>query len=136
VKNDNDDDDEDSVFLEAFLNAKILVPVVVPDIVVVSCMKDNKNIFELPLPPTDKDPSVEAAEKESVLGMVDDVDNNITDDDKIQELLPPPATPPSPLKQVRRSRRIAVMSEPPLLPFLRRSLRLGLIPRVSYVGMC
>jgi len=52
----------------------------------------------------------------------------------------PPVPPPSmptipPQQQLRRSLRIAA-NAPPILPLLRRSPRLALKPRVSYVGMC
>jgi hypothetical protein len=44
-----------------------------------------------------------------------------------------------PLPQVRRSQRLAnarTLQELPIPPILRRSPRLALMPRVSYVGMC
>ena len=59
-------------------------------------------------------------------------------------LSPPPPPLPFPLpspQQLRRSARIAAiaalpLSRAPVLPILRRSPRLALVPRISYVGMC
>jgi hypothetical protein len=53
-------------------------------------------------------------------------------------LFPPSLSPP---QQLRRSARIAAIAALPLLrtpvlPILRRSPRLALVPRISYVGMC
>ena len=64
-----------------------------------------------------------------------------------EEQVPPPFTHPTPPQQCRLSRsptsRVAAnevptipIPQPPLLPLLRRSPRLALLPRVSYVGMC
>ena len=86
----------------------------------------------------------EKEEEESVFGSneVIDFDDVEAEEDvfgsiEVPELLPPVTHSPPP--QLRRSSRLASMiaiSVPPLQPVLRRSPRLALLTRVSYVGMC
>lgn len=65
----------------------------------------------------------------------DDDEEEGEEEEEVSQEVPPPPPPPvveHPPHQPRRSRRIAAMTP----PVLRRSPRLALLPRVSYVGMC
>ena len=161
----DDGDDDSMLFGLAFVDDEPLLPVGVlgtednEDDIDEEQHDEEKEVQVLPSPPADKEPLIEATDDEP-LGM-DNIDTNYNnnddhevvdgeDDDEEEEEEEeevPPATPPSPPQQLRRSRRIAanavttqVPPPPPLLllllqPLLRRSARLALIPRVSYVGM-
>ena len=160
---ENDDGDDDSMlFGLAFVDDEPLLPVGVlgtednEDDIDEEQHDEEKEVQVLPSPPADKEPLIEATDDEPL--DMDNIDTNYNnnddhevvdgeDDDEEEEEEVPPATPPSPPQQLRRSRRIAanavttqVPPPPPLLllllqPLLRRSARLALIPRVSYVGM-
>jgi hypothetical protein len=79
---------------------------------------------------------VSDADQIPVFNLVD-IDDNKKGKHQEQEQEAPSIVPPLP--QVRRSQRLAnarTLQELPIPPILRRSPRLALMPRVSYVGMC
>jgi hypothetical protein len=76
---------------------------------------------------------------EDIIDVVPMAPDTTDNEDVVEAEVPPPVSPPT--QQVRRSRRLAIVrtrSEllPVLPPTLRRSPRLALLPRISYVGMC